>query len=216
MEGQGVVMVGGGGHALVCIEVLRELGCHVVACLSDDPEAAPPGLDVPIAGGSRDIARLLADAGTHCFVAVGDNRSRARLTALVVAAGGTLVPAVSANSVVSPTATIGPGALVMPGAVVNAWATVGAGAIVNTRASIDHECSVGDWSHVGPGATLAGNVTVGEGALVGVGVSVIPGRMIGAWSTVGAGAAVVRDVEPSTVVAGVPATVGYAGSGTRK
>lgn len=210
MRPDGVVVVGSGGHALVCIEVLREGGYPIAGCLSDDPDSAAPGLDAPIVGCSADIARLVGEGARLFFVAVGDNRARCRLAGLVSAAGEALVAAVSAHAVVSPTAVVSPGALVMPGAVVNARSSVGAGAIVNTSASIDHECSLGGWSHVCPGASLAGRVTVGEGALVGVGASVIPGRLIGAWATVGAGAAVVRDVAPGVTVAGVPATPDYA------
>jgi len=77
--------------------------------------------------------------------------------------------------------------------------------IVNTRASIDHDCSLGDYVHVAPGVTLAGNVTVGDNVLLGVGSCVIPGLCIGDNSIVGAGSAVIRDVPSDVTVVGSPA-----------
>jgi len=48
-------------------------------------------------------------------------------------------------------------------------------------------------------------VTVEEGSDVGIGAILLPGVTVGRGSIVGAGAVVTRDVEPYSVVAGVPA-----------
>ena len=72
----------------------------------------------------------------------------------------------------------------MPGArCVNADTFVDDFAIINTGATVDHDCSIGTWSHVGPGVNLAGEVHIGQGAFIGTGASVIPkpGLAIGRW-----------------------------------
>jgi len=76
---------------------------------------------------------------------------------------------------------------------------------VNTAASVDHDCIVADFAHLGPGVRLCGGVTVDEGSLLGVGASVAPNVGIGPWSTVGAGAVCVVEVAGETIVVGVPA-----------
>jgi UDP-perosamine 4-acetyltransferase len=187
-----VVVIGSGGFALACVDVLEAIGLDVGERI--DP-------DGPLDGA--------VGAGAAVFVAMMDNRTRQMLSHEVTSLGGRLVTAISPRAVVSPSARIGTGALVMPGAVVNAQASIGDAAVVNTNAAVDHEVSVGAYAHVAVGASLAGNVSVGDGALVGVGASVTPGRTIGAWSTVGAGSAVVRDVAPGATVAGVPAKTTY-------
>jgi acetyltransferase-like isoleucine patch superfamily enzyme len=48
-------------------------------------------------------------------------------------------------------------------------------------------------------------VTIKRKALVGVGAIIMPGVIIGEYAQVGSGAVVTKDVEPYTVVAGVPA-----------
>jgi UDP-perosamine 4-acetyltransferase len=93
----------------------------------------------------------------------------------------------------------------MAGAVINAHAKIGELGIINTRASIDHDCEIGDGVHIAPGVTMAGNVTVGDGSLIGVGASIVPGIIIGSDSIIGAGAVVVRDVPSNTTVVGCPA-----------
>ena len=203
----GVLVIGGGGHALVSVEVLRACGHDVIGCLTRDgaTTANLERVSVGVLGTDADLAAIVANECPRAFVAVGDNRARRMLSEAVVAAGGSLVRAVSPAAVVSTTADIDEGVLVMPGAVVNALAHLQRGVIVNTHASIDHDCRIGAFAHVAPGVALAGDVTVGEGALIGIGAAVVPGRTIGAWSTVGAGASVVDDVAPGETVVGVPA-----------
>ena len=194
-NGRDVVVVGTGGFAMACIDVLESSG-HEVARAGRARR------------GARHRRRSVVD-GADVFVAVMENRARQMLSHEVTALGGRLVTALSPHAVVSPSARIGAGAVLMPGAVVNAGASIGDGAIVNINAAVDSDVSVGAFAHVAVGASLAGGVTVGDGALIGVGASVTPGRTIGTWSTVGAGSAVVRDVAPGATVAGVPAKTTY-------
>jgi UDP-perosamine 4-acetyltransferase len=199
-----VLLVGAGGHARVCVEVLREAELHVVGALSRDGHGDVLG--VPVVGRDTDVAARAAERGAELVcVAIGDNAARRTWSDRVAAAGLSLVTAVAASAVVSPTARLGPGAQVLPGAVVNAVATIGRGAIVNTNASVDHDVVVGDFAHLAPGAVLGGDVRIGDAVLVGLGARVVPGRRIGDGAIVGAGAVVVRDVRPGTTVVGVPA-----------
>jgi UDP-perosamine 4-acetyltransferase len=202
-----VLVLGAGGHALVCIEVLRSAGYPVTTCLARTPRsaAALERLGVQVVGRDDQLSDYVPRRYSSVFVAIGNNSARGARIRDVRSLGGSLPAAVSPDAHMSVSAEIGPGALVMPGAVVNALAVVGAGAIVNTGALIDHECHIGDLAHVAPGAALAGSVAVGEGALVGIGARIAPGRRIGAWATVGAGAVVIDDVPRGDTVVGIPA-----------
>ena len=55
------------------------------------------------------------------------------------------------------------------------------------------------------GVRLAGHVTVDSGAFIGIGSTVVQNIRIGFEAVVGAEAVVVRDVDPITMVVGVPA-----------
>ena len=65
------------------------------------------------------------------------------------------------NATVADSAQIGAELVIMAGAVINPYAQLGKGCIVNTRASVDHDCNVGDYVHVAVGAHLCGTVEVG-------------------------------------------------------
>lgn len=50
-----------------------------------------------------------------------------------------------------------------------------------------------------------GKITIKRGAYIGMGAMILPGVTIGENAIVGAGAVVTKDVEPNTIVVGVPA-----------
>ena len=82
----------------------------------------------------------------------------------------------------------------MAGCVIQTGTNIGANSIVNTRASIDHDCTIGETVHIAPGVTLSGNVRVGDRTHIGTGAVVIQGIAIDADSLVAAGAVVYRDL----------------------
>jgi acetyltransferase-like isoleucine patch superfamily enzyme len=100
--------------------------------------------------------------------------------------------------------------------------TIGDNVLINSGASIQASSSVKIESHVRiaplvsiadtnfhevrPGEGIRSeSVVVEEDVWVGHGACVMPGVRIGRGAVVGAGSVVTRDVEPYTVVAGVPA-----------
>jgi len=199
-----VVVVGAGGHAKVCIELLRAAGEEIAWCIGGD-DAVGDCLGVPVLGGDQHLSQLRGRGFERAFVAIGDNTARRRLGDELQALGYELVNAVSPSAVVSPSARLGVGVAVMAGVVINADAEIEDLAIVNTAATIDHDCRVGVAAHVAPQCGLAGNVEVGVCTFVGVGSSVIPGVHIGDHVMVGAGAVVISDVDDGATVVGVPA-----------
>jgi sugar O-acyltransferase (sialic acid O-acetyltransferase NeuD family) len=102
---------------------------------------------------------------------------------------------------------IGEGTCLAPGSIVTSRATIGRHCIVNIKASISHDCRIGDFVNINPGATLCGTVTVGDGAFIGAGAVIRENVSIGAWSVIGAGAVVVRDVPANVTAVGVPVRI---------
>ena len=202
----GIVVVGAGGHAKVCIELLRVMGESVAWCVGGD-DSASSCLGVPVLRGDHHLALLRGSGFSRAFVALGANRLRQRLSATAQGMGYVLVNAVSPSAYISPSAKIGKGVAIMAGAVINAEATIADAVIVNTGTTVDHDCVIADGVHLAPQCALAGNVTVGEGAFLGIGTKVVPERVIGAGAIVGAGSVVVSDIEPGTTAVGVPARI---------
>jgi UDP-perosamine 4-acetyltransferase len=199
----GVVVIGAGGHAAVCIDLLLESGIDVVGAVSAAPSARQ--LQVPVLGTDEQLPRLYAEGIRQAFVAIGDNRGRRRVTAEVEALGFTLVNAVSPRAHVAESVRLGAGISVMAGTVVNAYTTLGNGVILNTGATVDHDCVLEPFVHIAPGCHLAGTVFAAEGVFVGIGSSVIPGCRLGRWSQLGAGSVVITDIGDEVLALGVPA-----------
>jgi len=201
------VVLGSGGHAKVVVDILLDRGdVDLAGCVTADASVTSL-LGLPVLGTDDVLPGLLSSGVTHAFVAVGENRVRAKLQRRAQALGFFLVNAASRHAVLSTRVKLGLGIAIMPGAVVNVDTVVGDGAIINTGATVDHDGNIGAFAHVGPGSSLAGNVTVGEGAFLGAGTTVIPQRSIGAWATTGAGAVIVRDLPDGVLAVGVPARV---------
>ncbi|HPN57619.1 MAG TPA: DapH/DapD/GlmU-related protein, partial [Chitinophagaceae bacterium] len=70
---------------------------------------------------------------------------------------------------------------------------------------IDHECIIGDFTHIAPGAVLCGNVKVGRNTFIGANSVIRQGIIIGDNVTIGAGTVVVKDVPDGATVVGNPA-----------
>ena len=70
---------------------------------------------------------------------------------------------------------------------------------------IAHNVQIGRSSYIIAGAEISGSVTIGERVWISPEVTVINKVTIGDDALVGIGAVVIKDVEPNTVVAGVPA-----------
>jgi UDP-perosamine 4-acetyltransferase len=200
----GIVVVGAGGHAKVCIELLQAMGESVAYCVggTDSPDRC---VGVPVLKGDAHLENLRKSGYSRLFIAIGSNAVRMRLSAVAAEEGYHLVNAISPRAVVSPTARLGVGIAVMAGAIINAESEIDDLAIINTGATVDHDCRIGKAAHIAPQTALAGNVTVGSLSFLGVGSKVIPGIEIGRQVTVGAGGVVISNIQDGATVVGIPA-----------
>lgn len=220
----GLVLVGGGGHALVVAEAAAMAGRPIRGFLDDDPEAALGSVEgiLPAAGappievnrlGPMSAVRSLDELGRcELILAIGDLGARRGLIASLgesgIARGVKIATIIHPRAIVSPSAIIEPGVYVGPGAIVHARARIGAHAIINSGAIVEHECVIGENTHVAPGAAMGGRVRIQSDVLIGIGSRILPNVEIGRGSTIGAGAVVTRSIEGLRTVIGFPGRSG--------
>lgn len=198
-----VIVVGDGGHAKVCIDLMLQMGIKVPYCIGMGNHDSC--LNIPVLIGNDHIERLYSLGYRKAFIAIGDNKKRIKIGNLARECGYKLVNAISPQACISSSVSLGEGIAIMPGVVINADSVVQDLSIINTGAVVDHDCYIALGAHIGPTCGLAGGVRVDAGAFLGVGCKVIPNCLIGAFATVGAGSVVISNVKDDSKMVGIPA-----------
>lgn len=204
------VLWGSAGHAKVLAEIISNQGGRVLA-LFDNNEVVAALVGVPVHRGEEGFlawASAQVDLKNIAgLAAIGGGRGRDRVAIhTLFRSKGLLIPMLAhPSAVVSPTAQVGAGTQILALANVGAESHLGEACIINHRASVDHECVLGNGVHLAPGATLCGCINVGDYVFIGAGAVVLPRISIGPDAVVGAGAVVTRDVPAGVTVVGNPA-----------
>lgn len=193
-----LIIIGSGGHAGVVVEAVNDP--EMIFGLIDDLETL----------GKKKHGRTVIQEPTDLskfvvHVAIGDNRVRSnicqsdkffdRLVTIIHPLGAAM------------RSQIGKGSFIAAGAIIGSGSEVGEGVIVNTNASVDHDCTLGDYSHIAPGVTIGGRVTIGRLTMIGLGACVQDGICIGGRSVIGMGSVVTKDVPDNVVAYGNPCRV---------
>lgn len=192
-----LILLGAGGHALACIDVIEQLDQYRIAGLIGLPhEMHAQHLDYRVIGTDTDLSGFVREY-PNAVVAVGQlgfSEIRMKLYQRALVFGFQFPTIVSPRAYVSPHARIGGGTIVMHGAIVNAGATVGDNCIVNSRSLVEHGATIEDHCHVATGAVINGDVRLGRGSFVGSGSTVREGIVLGNGCVIGMGLAVRHDL----------------------
>ena len=205
-----VIMVGAGGHARSVLGVLQDIGCGIVGLVADVARLDQMLAGIEVLGELNVIPEIHSRyPGAVWVMAIGDNYHRLRIMqAICLEVPGVIFPAVMhPSAIVSGDVEIEPGAVIMPGAVVLAGCRLGVCSLINTRASLDHESTLGEGASLAPGVVTGGRATIGRRAFVGIGAMVVQGIQIGADTVVGAGSLLLHDLPEKSVAYGQPARV---------
>lgn len=199
---QTVYVFGAGGHGKVVADAIESNGGYV--CYVDDN---PVGKRTMMPGELPDSARVA--------LGIGDNFARERVVERLQKLEKRLIfPNVYHRDAYkfmdlyeSEFQHTHTGRVIMVHAVVNPGTKLGAFCIINTGATVDHDCVIGDYAHVGPGVNLCGGVQVGKRTLVGVGSCAVPKVKIGSDAIIGAGSVIVSDIPDGVLAYGNPCKV---------
>lgn len=203
-----VIIVGGGRHAKVLIDLLLQKSMSVIGIV-DPNMGGYTVLGVPIIGNDETIFSYAPDE-IKLVNGVGSTEDLSKRTTVFdffKLSGYTFATLIHPAAVIGTQVEIGEGVQIMAGAIVQTSSRIGDDTIINTRATVDHDSNIGNHVHLAPGVTLSGGVTVGEGTHIGTGATVIQNIRIGKNSIIGAGAVIIKDVPDNAVVVGVPGKV---------
>ena len=193
MNKPSLILIGAGGHAHACIDVIEQHGGYQIAGLIGmRDEMHGQHLGYTVIGSDVDLPEL-AKTIRYALITLGQIKTpahRIRLYQQVVALGFQLPTIIAPSAYVSRHATISAGTIVLHGAIVNAGASVGENCIINTSALLEHDVVVADHCHISTGAIINGNSAIGSGCFVGSGSIIKEGASLGQNCLVGMGLAV--------------------------
>ena len=188
-----LILIGAGGHAHACIDVIEQQGQYqIVGMIGVDKEKNKLHLGYKVIAIDDELSQLAKDY-KYAFISVGQTQKpdvRIHLYQQALKLGFQFPIIISPTAYVSCHALIGPGTIILHGAVINAGAKLGSNCIINTRSVIEHDTIVNDHCHISTGAILNGDVEIGEASFVGSGSIIKEGISIGKRCVVGMGLSV--------------------------
>ena len=198
MDSNSVVLVGGGGHCKSVIDSLYSMGygSKDLLVLDHNLKINSEILGVKVVGTDEDLRNLYLLGIRKAFItvgSVGNTKARERIVDVFTPIGFDFVNVIDKSSNVASDVEIG------KGSIVNSSTIIGDYCIVNSNTTIEHDCKIGDFSHVSPGAVLNGNVEIGCRVHIGSNSSIREGVTITDDVIIGMGSIVLSNIsKPGT------------------
>jgi UDP-perosamine 4-acetyltransferase len=196
-----LILIGAGGHGRVLLDILRDQKGKKVIGYCD--LRAKEDVDCPYLGKDDEIAKKYPAGKVLLVNGIGSIKQpfqRRDIFLKFKALGYRFASIIHSAAVLSKRIRLGEGVQIMAGAIINVGASIGDNAIINTKASVDHDCTIGAHTHVAPGVTLSGGVRIGQTCLVGTGANVIQQITIEDEVLVGAGETIRHQVARGRIV----------------
>lgn len=198
-----VIVLGGGGHAGVLIDMLRRLNCRLLG-IADPHQSVGHVLHGLNVLGADNVVFDYPSSEVELINGVGslprDKGLRSHLFNAFTARGYQFKTLVDPTAFIGEDVELSEGAQVMAGAIIQTGAKIAENTIINSGAIIEHDCRVGRHVHIAPGAILSGTVDIGDHVHIGTGATIIQNIRIGASSIIGAGSVITQDIACNRIV----------------
>ena len=197
-----IILVGGGGHARACADVINisKINFNIIGYVDPQENKLMSAFKYL---GSDDV---LVDYVQSCsfLITIGQIKSyskRKELSDHLDEIKANQISIYSENSYVSSNATISSGTIIMHGAIIQTNVKVGKNCIINDRALIEHDSVIGDNCHISTGAIINGNCKIGNGVFIGSSAVIRNGINIADDCVIGMGAIIKQDIlENNTII----------------
>ena len=188
-----LILIGAGGHAKSCIDVIElENKFKIIGLIDFKEKVGNSVLGYPIIDSDENLRNLI-NKDTYFLITLGQIKSpskRIELFEHLKKFNAKLATIVSPLAHVSKYAKVGEGSIVMHGAIINAAANVGKNCIINSKSLIEHDAIVENHCHISTGAIVNGTAIIGEKSFIGSNSTVVHGVKVLANSFVKAGSLV--------------------------
>ena len=188
-----LILIGAGGHAKSCIDVIESQGEYNIVGLIDFKEKVGESLlGYPIIDCDENLPKHIIETN-YFLITLGQIKSAQRRKEIYEYAksfGAKFATVISPRAYVSKYAKIGEGTIIMHDALLNAGVELGENCIVNTKALLEHDVKVSNHCHISTGTILNGDVKVKDESFVGSNSTIVQGVEIPEKSFIKAGSLV--------------------------
>ena len=170
-----IILIGAGGHAKSCIDVIEQQDKFKIAGLiGKKEELGRKVCGYSIFGIDNDLPELIKDyKNAHISIGQIDTGKRNNIYNQILNLGFSLPTIISPNAYVSDHADIGNGNIVMHGVIINAGVKIGNNCMIAGQVGIAGSSTIGSNVMIGGQAGISGHLKIGNNVQIGGGSGVI-------------------------------------------
>ncbi len=164
-----IILVGYGGHANSCIEIINNTNKFEIAGYVDKKSNKENIYNLKYLGDDKHLPEL-RKTFYNAFVGVGQIRSRLPRRNIYKKLKNLSfqIPSIIASTAyVSDKSMIGEGTIIMNNTFINSNVKIGNNNIINTGCIIEHDTKIGNDNHISTSCVVNGNVCIGNGNFIG-------------------------------------------------
>jgi sugar O-acyltransferase (sialic acid O-acetyltransferase NeuD family) len=206
---ENIVLIGGGNQAHYTIDIVEKEGKYnIIGIVDSIHEKNSVRFGYRILGKQEDIQQIVIENKINAgIITIGDNWGRYFVYKQMVELmpDFVFVNAIHPSVVIGNNVTLGYGIVAMAGCIINPKSRIGNFTFFATRALIEHDNEVCDFSSVSAGSITGGYVKIGKFSAVTMGVTIIDRIVIGENVVVGSGSLVTKNIKDDVLIYGSPA-----------
>lgn len=201
-----IIIIGGGGHAKVIINILKKLQKFEIIGYVDliDKNLI---LGIKYLGTDEVLEKWYKWGVRNVAIGIGQNglnSKRFQIIKICEEIGFNIPNIISPTAIINQNIKLGKGNQILDGVIINSGTIISDYNIINTGAIIEHDVSIGNYCHIAPGVIIGGEVKIGNYTMVGLGAKVKPGIYITDNCMIGAGGLVIKALSEPGIYIGIP------------
>ena len=198
-----IIIIGSGGHAKSCIELIENTKNFKLEAIADiENNLGKQILDFKV---TKTIKQILNyKTKKNILIGIGQIQSpNLRIKAFSNFENKKnffLTKVISCKSLVSKYAFIANGTSIFNHVVINAGVRIGQNCIINNQSLIEHDVSIGNNCHISTAVKINGSVNIGSNTFIGSGTIVHNNINIGNNCIIGAGKIIKKNIKNNTTI----------------
>ena len=196
-----IILLGCGGHAASCIDVIEFEGkFEIIGLIDQEVKKSSKFMNYPIIGTDQELIKIKKEC-EYAFIAIGqikNSKIRESKFEELISLGFKVPFIISPNAYVSSRSNIEAGTIIMHNAIVNSNVKIGKNCIINSRSLIEHDVNIEKNCHISTGAILNGEVKIGKNTFIGSGSILKEKVKVGENCIIGAGCTILEDIKDNS------------------